>query len=281
MANIRREKVRYGTSLPTNGVFDGEIFVLIVEGSDALIHLWNANDDAWEAVSGDSAAVVAASVAVSGDITMGEGGQIFVDDGDAANPGLASAVDVDTGIRLCPAAITTVIGGTSAAIQYATNFTQVAAAGSYGWNNNLHRMYNARVTVTATELRNLAASPKTVIAAPGTDYYIALHKCVMAYRGGANVFDSVGAGEDLALRYTDGSGTIISTTVDTTSDINFGAVTDDNIIMEPVGQVKPTANAAVVLDNVGAGELAAADNDANGDGIVYLDVLYSVVYLTP
>ena len=132
------------------------------------------------------------------------------------------------------------------------------------------------VTVTAAQLRTLAASPVTLVAAAAGKFYV-FKGAVIQYRGGSNVYNSVGAGEDLAIRYTDGSGAIVSATLDTTTDINFGSVTDDESYMPALATVvAPVTNSPLVLDNVGAGELASADAAANGDGIITVTILYDV-----
>lgn len=132
----------------------------------------------------------------------------------------------------------------------------------------------AVVTVSATELRTLAAAPKTLVAGVAGHAYV-FKGAFVRYHGGSNAFDSVGAGEDLAVRYTNGSGQLCSPALDTTTDINFGATTDDESFIPPLATVvNPVTAAALVLDNVGGGELAAADNDANGDGTLTVAVHY-------
>ena len=267
--------IKYVLTDPANGEFPGQIIVNVGDAQDPIMKFWNQNDSAWEDLGGDAATMTAT------DLTLDTDGQLIVDDGSASAPGIAGALDADTGLRIGSGNITYSVAGSSAAIMYASAFTLPSSTQYIGLNNNLHRIQMTTKTVTATQLRTLAASPVSVVAAPGADYAVLIHNAVLSYRGGSNVFDSVGAGEDLALRYTDGSGTIVSTTVDTTSDVNFGSVTDDDILMDRVGAYKPTINAAVVLDNVGGGELATTDDDSDGDGVVYLEVFYSVVYLTP
>ncbi len=145
------------------------------------------------------------------------------------------------------------------------------AVGEYG-----PRVLTKRQTITAAQLRQLAAAPVTLVAAPGAGKALLFRSALVEYVGGANIFDSVGAGEDLQIRYTDGSGALASSVLDTTTDINFGATTDAFAVMEPlsVNVIKLVENAALVLDNVGAGELAAANDDANGDGTVIITLVY-------
>lgn len=133
------------------------------------------------------------------------------------------------------------------------------------------------VTVTATQIRNLAAAPKELVAAPGATKALVFRGALVSYRGGSNAFDSVGAGEDLAVRYENGSGALCSAALDTTTDINFGATTDANATLAKLATtVIVPLNKSLVLDNIGGGELAAADDDANGDGIVTVVIEYEV-----
>jgi hypothetical protein len=244
MALLRKEPVQYGSVLPGNGVFDGQLFVLVVEASDNILYMWNANDDAWEPVSGDAAALVATSLtAASATITT------------AAIPTLTGAVTMSGAVAVSGA---------------------LSPGAGISWDSGNIIRYAAKVSVTATQLRTLAAAPVSIVAGVAGDAVV-FRGALFSYRGGANIFDSVGAGEDLALRYTDGSGTIVSYTVDTTSDINFGSTTDVDFIVEPVGSVVATLGAALALDNVGAGELAAADADVNGDGTLDIYISYDVV----
>lgn len=53
------------------------------------------------------------TVLAGGDITMGAGGQIFIDDGSLANPGLAFRSDVDTGLAIVSGSLRYVFGATN------------------------------------------------------------------------------------------------------------------------------------------------------------------------
>lgn len=132
----------------------------------------------------------------------------------------------------------------------------------------------AKVAVTATEIRTLAAAPKTLVAGVAGKAFVFLGALVK-YIGGANPFDSVGAGEDLAIRYTNGAGQIVSPAIDTTTDINLGATDDDESWLPPLATVvNPVTAAALVLDNVGGGELASTDDDSDGDGTLEVIIHY-------
>jgi hypothetical protein len=138
----------------------------------------------------------------------------------------------------------------------------------------------AVVTVSATEIRTLAASPKTLVSGPGATKALIFRGAYLQYRGGSNAFDSVGAGEDLAIRYTNGSGALVSAAVDTTTDVNLGVTTDEETYIPALATVvNPVPNGALVLDNVGGGELAAADDDANGDGVITVTIEYDEMTL--
>jgi hypothetical protein len=134
------------------------------------------------------------------------------------------------------------------------------------------------VTVTATQLRKLRATPVDLVPAVAGAIHIFLGMLVDVDI--ATAFDSVGAGEDLVVRYADDSGDIASAALDTTTDIDFTGTGLGKLAWVPaVSTVLPSsgffqANEKLVLHNVGGGELAAADDDANGNATLTCTVIY-------
>lgn len=133
MANLRRELVRYGSTTPANGIFDGELFVLVVEGSDNVLYMWNANDEAWEPVAGDAADVVA------NDLTLA---------GDAAITGTLDVTGTST-LGTISASTLSVSGAITGAI--------------YIGSTNGPNLQRARVPVAPSEITFLHSTPKTLI----------------------------------------------------------------------------------------------------------------------
>jgi hypothetical protein len=129
----------------------------------------------------------------------------------------------------------------------------------------------AEVTVTSAELLALRATPKTIVAAKGAGKMIVFHSAiVLADNGTAYVVGT----NDLAFRYNNTTGDVVSQTIDTaglldsTSDIvSFvGPVATDT--KSPKADVE---NTPLVLHNTGAGELTT------GTGVVRVKCWYSIV----
>ncbi len=137
------------------------------------------------------------------------------------------------------------------------------------------------VVVTATQLRKCRATPVTLVpAVPGS---VLIFQGMYAIVDITTLFDSVGAGEDLAVYHEDEGGMQASAALDTTTDIDFTqASLDQRAWLPPLAAtvlagVSILENLPLVLLNKGGGELAAADNDLNGAAtmtctIVYLEI---------
>ena len=109
----------------------------------------------------------------------------------------------------------------------------------------------AEVAVTVAEMLAVRATPKTLVAAPGSGYALQFISAVFIYDYAAAFTET---DDNLAIRYTDGSGTVVSLTLETTG---FLDATADKIstIGRLATDVLVTANAALVLHNTGNGEL--------------------------
>lgn len=130
----------------------------------------------------------------------------------------------------------------------------------------------AEVTLTAAQVRTLNATPITVIAAPGAGKAV-IPKVVEVYMPyGTAGYDSVGAGDDLELRYTNGSGNVIAT-VEATGFLD--ATSNQVRFVFPALTITPVANAAVVV-TLGIGEIYGAAGDS---GLVVRVHDYSIVTL--
>jgi hypothetical protein len=133
------------------------------------------------------------------------------------------------------------------------------------------------VTVTAAQLRQLRATAVDLV--PIVAGTILVFHGMLVRSNITTAFDSVGAGEDLAVRYGDASGALVSASLDTTTDIDFTQVTDAYAMVPALATVIPisAAELPLVLHNVGAGELASANNNANGNGTLTCTVIYSEI----
>lgn len=123
-----------------------------------------------------------------------------------------------------------------------------------GQNNSL---FTKQVEISSSEMKANAASPKELIPAPGANHLIEFVSAVLIYDSAATDY-TVQADENMAIRYENGSGTIVSETVESDSFIKEAA-SDGIRIVHPLAAFQDTdvlgaINKSLVLDNVGSGE---------------------------
>lgn len=120
-----------------------------------------------------------------------------------------------------------------------------------------------RVRLTNAEIKALRATPKQLVAArPGHALQFVSAMLELNY-GGTNVFSE--SSDNLAVRYTNGSGVIVSDAIETTGFIDQSANTITNAVAKADAIVASSAaeGKALVLHNTGDGEIggnAGADN---------------------
>lgn len=132
----------------------------------------------------------------------------------------------------------------------------------------------AEVTLTATQVKALATTPITLVAAPGAGKVIHfLGAQLKLDYGGSNAFSE--AGDNLGIKYTDASGVQVCTTIECTGFIDQTADTYTNAVPSADAIVAATGaeNQALVLDNLGSN---FAGNAAD-DNTLVVSVLYRVV----
>ena len=130
----------------------------------------------------------------------------------------------------------------------------------------------ATVTVSSAELLALNASPKTLIAAPAAGKALILVAAELWLDFATTKYDGIAAGEDLTIRYTDGSGALLAT-IET--DPFLAAEADAFRYVEPTttAAITPVAEAPLVL-HLCTGEIAT------GDSPLKLRLLYRELTLT-
>lgn len=108
----------------------------------------------------------------------------------------------------------------------------------------------AEVAITAAEMLALRATPKELVAAPGAGYALEFVSAVFIYDYTAAFTESA---DNIDVKYTNGSGTIVSLELETTGLLD--ATADKISVLSPLA-TDPllTANAALVLHNSGNGE---------------------------
>lgn len=109
----------------------------------------------------------------------------------------------------------------------------------------------ADVTLTNTNVLNLRATPIELVAAPGTGKALEFVKAEL-------FFDYTGAytetADNLAIKYTNGSGAAVSSTIECTGFVDATADAIATAVPLAATPPLPLANAALVLHNTGDGE---------------------------
>lgn len=132
----------------------------------------------------------------------------------------------------------------------------------------------AIVTLTNAEIKALRATPKTLVAAPGSGKCLQFVSALIKLTAGTNVLTESTA--NLAVKYTDGSGAQVSETIESTNFIDQAADTYTTARSKTDAIVAATGcvNKALVLHNLGTGEIAG---NAAADATLKLWVQYRVI----
>lgn len=132
----------------------------------------------------------------------------------------------------------------------------------------------AEILLSAPQVKALRATPITMVAAPGAGKTARfLGASLFLDYGGNNGFTE--SADNLAFRYVDGSGVIVSQTVETTGFIDQTA--DTGTTAEPkidvIAAKAAMENVAIVLHNTGDGEIAG---NAADDNVVRVRIRFAV-----
>jgi len=104
----------------------------------------------------------------------------------------------------------------------------------------------AEVTIPAASVLTLFSVPYTLVAAPGVGRILEFLSALVILDYGTAAYAGIGATEDLAVRYTDASGAIVSTTLETTGFLD--ATADALRTLKAIStDLTPVANAALKL----------------------------------
>lgn len=133
------------------------------------------------------------------------------------------------------------------------------------------------VTISSAELLALNATPKTILAAPGTGLCI-IPRLVLINKPAGTAYADVAAGDDMVLKYTGTSGSQCSSAIECTGFLD--QTTTQTRVVGPPGASSttavawvPTPNAAVVLHMLN-GEVTT------GNSPLYVRVWYEVIPTT-
>lgn len=128
------------------------------------------------------------------------------------------------------------------------------------------------VRLTSAEIKALRATPKTLVdGIAGKTIQLVSATLLMDY-GGTNAFTETA--DNLAIRYTDGSGVIVSQAIETTGFIDQTADTVTNALpkIDAIVTVAGSKGKALVLHNTGDGEIAgnAGNNNTMEVAVSYI-----------
>jgi hypothetical protein len=173
-----------------------------------------------------------------------------------------STITGDTGGALSPSSGNITIAGGSGVNTSGTGSTLTA-------NLDASFLRQTTTTLSATDVKALRATPITVVAAQGAGTIIEFVGAQLKLTAGSEVFTE--SDDNLAIRFVDGTGAIVSETIESTGFIDQAADTytnaiakADNIIAASTGE-----NAVLVLHNTGDGEIAGnASDDATLEVVV-------------
>lgn len=131
------------------------------------------------------------------------------------------------------------------------------------------------ILVSSAEVLALNATPKTLVPAPGASYALVFEGATI-HKPAGTAYAGIAAGEDLAIRYTNGSGTQLGNGEATGF---LDQATAQTRYMRPwtaasaISDISPTVNAALVLHML-TGEITT------GDSPLHVRVYYRVIPAT-
>jgi hypothetical protein len=132
------------------------------------------------------------------------------------------------------------------------------------------QVHSADVTITSAELLALETTPKTLVAAPGAGKALVFEKAVFFLDYNSAAYAGIASGDDLNVRYTDGSG-VIAGTLETTGFLD--QTEDAYAVAEPsLDSGLITANAPLVASLAGA--------IITGDSPLVVRTFYRIVNLS-
>lgn len=116
----------------------------------------------------------------------------------------------------------------------------------------------SNVTVSTAELLALNATPKQLVAAPGAGKALILIDAQFMLDYNSAAYAGVAAGENLEIRYTDGSGQLVAT-IETDPFLTATADAYRHTYPAAAAEIIPAENAALVID-LASGEITTGNS---------------------
>lgn len=128
------------------------------------------------------------------------------------------------------------------------------------------------VLVSSAEILALNATPKALVPAPGANFALVFEGAVI-HKPAGTAYAGIAAGEDLSVKYTDGSGTEVAE-CETTGFLDQATAQTRYVrphnAASAISSLTPTANAALVLHML-TGEITT------GNSPLHVRVFYRIV----
>lgn len=145
-----------------------------------------------------------------------------------------------------------------------------------GLSNKVIYNLSRKKLITSAQLKALNATPISVLPAPGAGYFNQITSWTVIKPAGT-AYAGIAAGEDLALKYTNGSGAVAAAVIETTGFLDQATAQTrsanaigGNVDGATPGDYTPVANAAVVAQLL-VGEITT------GNSPLYILVTYNIV----
>ncbi len=131
----------------------------------------------------------------------------------------------------------------------------------------------AEVSITAAEVKAIRATPISLVAAEGADKIVEFLSALLILEYGSEVLAE--SSDNLAVRYTDGSGAIVSEAIEAGGFLDQSADTVSNAVAKKDNIVAASGcvNKALVLHNTGDGEITG---NATEDSVLRVKIAYRV-----
>ena len=226
-----------------------------------------AGEKALGVLQNDPALGQAATIAYGGIVRVEAGGVIAIGD-NIATDALGRAVNATNGQTILGEAMS----ATSAAGQIVSVLFRPYAASGTVVELNADDRLTETITLTSAELLALNATPKTLLAAPGAGSALVFEGATLFLDYATTAYDGVAEGEDLTIRYTNGSGQLVAT-IETTGFLDQATDQLRYVYPATTAAITPVANAAMVL-HLSTGEIAT------GDSPLKIQINYRVVPAT-
>lgn len=127
------------------------------------------------------------------------------------------------------------------------------------------------VSLTNAQIKALRAAPKTLVAAPGATKWLEFLSAWLVLDYGSEVLTESAA--NMAIRYTDGTGAIVSQAIEATGFIDQAADTYTNALpkIDAIVAAAAALDKPLVLHNTGAGEYGG---NATSDTLMKVRIAY-------